>query len=132
MAQTQLDYNEVMFGQKGNPFTVQSETIKGAADLAVGTVIVRDADGDYRAAVDADKVNTGAAAYDAGWRVLLEAAAVSGGDVTAKTGVSGGVFKDKLVGVGLALDDAVYNKLRMNNIEPINGTNALAVAGEGA
>lgn len=131
MAQTQYDYNELMFGRSDKKFTYQEETIKGATDLVAGTVILRDADGDYRAAVDADKVNTGAAAVDAGWRILLEDSAVSGGDVSAKTGKSGGIFKDNIVAAtGLTLDDAVYNKLEMNNIEVVNGTNSMAVAGE--
>lgn len=132
MAQTQLDYNELFFGVNGEPARIQGETITGAADLVAGTVILQDAAGKYRAAVDADKVNTGAAAIDAGWRILLEAAAVTGGDQTAKTGVSGGIAEGDLVGVGLTLDDAVYNKLRMNGIYPQRMTNALAVAGEGA
>jgi len=133
MAQTQLNYNQVMFSQKGTPFRYRSGVITGAADLAVGTVLVEDdATGSMRAAVDADKVNTGAAAVDSTWAVLLEAAAVSGGDLTRKYGVSGGVFSDKLVGVGLTLDLSVYKKLEMNNIYVIGGTNSVAVAGEGA
>lgn len=130
MDQTVLNYNELMFGRSDKKFAYQSETITGAADLVAGTVIVKDALGKYRAAVDADKVNTGAASIDAGWRILLEDAAVTGGDVVANTGKSGGIFKDSLVGVGLTLDDAVYNKLEMNNIEPINGTNSIGIAGE--
>jgi len=131
MAQSQLDYNELMFGRKGQPFTYKTETmVAGAADLVAGTVIVKDAAGKYRAALDADKVNTGAASIDAGWRILLEAAAVTGGDVVAKTGNAGGVFEDKLVGVGLTVDDAVYNKLEMNNIYVVAGTDACRVAGE--
>lgn len=132
MSQTPLDYNSLMFGKNGQPFRYKSATITGAADLSAGTILVPDGTGKYRAAVDADKVPAGAGAIDAGWRILLEAAAVTGGDVSAKTGVSGGVFKDKLVGVGLVIDDLVYGKLEANNIFAQAGTDAIQIAGEDA
>lgn len=130
MSQTQLDYNQIMSGAPGEVFRYKTVTITGAADLVAGTILVGNDAGQYRAAVDADKVSVGAAAIDAGWVVLLEAAAVTGGNVDKKVGISGGAYIDKLVGVGLTIDDLVYNKLAMNNIKVQNGSDSVAVAGE--
>lgn len=133
MSQTQYDFNSVMFARPGESFRTKKELITGAADIPVGGIIVPDGAGKFRAAVDADKVVSGAAALDAGWRILLEAFATAGGDATLITGKSGGVYEDKLVAVtGLTYDDLVMDKLQMNSIYVVKGTNALAVAGEGA
>ena len=130
MSQTQHDYNEIFFGVKGEPARVKDEVITGAADMLAGSIIVADGAGKYKAAADADKI--GAAQLFPGWRILLEAAAVSGGDVTRKTGVSGGCFADKIIAVtGLTYDDTVLEKLAMNNIYVQNGTNTMKIAGEG-
>lgn len=131
MAQTQLDYNSLMFGVNGEPFRYKPATITGAAALLAGTILVRSAVGIYKSAVDADKA--GAAEIPNNWAVLLEAADPSGGNVTAKIGTSGGVFEDKLVaGAGLSYDDDVEAKLAGSNIYVQGGTNSMAVAGEGA
>lgn len=130
MAQTKLNYNELMFGQNGEPFRYQNETITGSADLKAGSIIVPNGSGKYRAAVDADLVL--ATNVMAGWRVLLEDATVSKADVVAKTGVSGGVYFDKLIAVtGLAsVSDEVINRLAVNNIYVTKGTDTAVIAGE--
>lgn len=131
MSQTQLDYNSLMFGVKGEPFRYKTATITGAADLAAGTILVRSAVGVYASAVDANK--QGAAEIPNDWAILLEAAAVSGGDKTAKIGISGGVAEDKLIaGTGLVNDADVTAKLAGSNIYILSKTSSMAVAGEGA
>ena len=131
MSQTQLDYNDLMFGVKGQPFRYKTATIEGAADLAAGTILVRSGVNTYASAVDADKI--GAAEIPNDWVILLEAAAVSGGDKTKKVGISGGVAEDKLIaGTGLVNDADVTAKLAGSNIFVQSGTNSMAVAGEGA
>ena len=131
MAQTQLDYNSLMFAANGEPFRLKTATVTGAADLLVGSILTRSAVNTYHAAVDADKI--GAAEIPTDWVILLEAAAVTGGDKTVKVGTSGGVFEDKIVAVaGLTYDADVAAKLASNNIYIQGGTNSMAVAGEGA
>ena len=131
MSQTQLNYNSLMFGVKGEPFRFKSATIEGATDLLAGSILTRSGVNTYEAAVDADKI--GAAEIPADWVILLEAAAVSGGDKTKKVGTSGGAFLDKIIAVtGLTYDADVAAKLASNNIYVQSGTNAMAVAGEGA
>ena len=131
MSQTQLDYNSLMFGVKGEPFRYKSATIEGGVDLLAGSILTRSGVNTYEAAVDADKI--GAAEIPADWVILLEDAAVSGGDKTAKVGTSGGAFLDKIIAVtGLTYDADVAAKLASNNIYVQSGTNAMAVAGEGA
>lgn len=131
MAQTQLDYNSLMFGVKDQPFRYKTKTITGAVDLLAGTVLVKSAANTYISAVDASKALTGA--VDAGWAILLEDAAVTGGDTSSKIGISGGVAEDKLIaGTGLTIDDLVIGKLEINNIFVQSKTNSMAVAGEGA
>ena len=131
MSQTQLDYNSLMFGVKGEPFRLKSATIEGGTDLLAGSILTRSGVNTYEAAVDADKI--GAAEIPADWVILLEDAAVSGGDKTAKVGTSGGAFLDKIIAVtGLTYDADVAAKLASNNIYVQSGTNAMAVAGEGA
>lgn len=130
MPQTQLDYNQLFFGVNGEPARVKSEVITGAVDLLAGTVIVANGASKFKSAADADKI--GVAELFTGWRILLEDAAVSGGDVTVKTGKSGGIFEDKLIaGTGLTYDDTVMDKLQMNSIYVEQGTNSMAIAGEG-
>ena len=120
-----------MFGVKGEPFRLKSATVTGATDLLVGSILTRSAVNTYHAAIDADKI--GAAEIPTDWVILLEAAAVSGGDKTVKVGTSGGAFLDKIVAVtGLTYDADVAAKLASNNIYVQSGTNAMAVAGEGA
>lgn len=126
MAQTRLDYNGLMFGTSDTTYKYKDATITGLADLVAGQVVVLDT-GKYRAAIDADK-----ALIVAGYRILLVDAAVSGGDVIAPTGTRGGIFEDKLVGAGLAVDDRLINLLASDNIEVITGTDSIQVAGEDA
>ncbi len=132
MAQTQNDFNELMFGTNGEPFRYKSATVEGSVDLLVGSILTRSsAANKYHAAIDADKI--GAAEIPADWVILLEAAAVSGGDKTVKVGTSGGASKDKIVAVsGLTYDDDVEAKLRSNNIYVQGGTSSMVIAGEGA
>ena len=131
MAQSQLDYNDLMFGVNGETFRYKTATIEGATDLLVGSILTRSGVNTYHAAIDADKI--GAAEIPTDWVILLEAAAVSGGDTTSKVGISGGAFEDKIVAVaGLAYDADVAAKLASNNIYVQGGTNSMAVAGEGA
>ena len=126
MAQTKLDYNNLMFATSDTTYVYKKGTIlAGAADLIKGQVVVLDA-GKYRPAVDADKTNV-----SSGWRILLADAAVTGGDVEAPTGVRGGVYSGKLVGAGLTVDDALFNILEANNIFVQDGTDSIQVAGEG-
>ena len=126
MAQTPLDYNELMFGYNGQPFEFKNTTIITAAGtLLKGTVLVPSGLG-FDPPADAAAVE--------GWAVLLEDVDTTGGNVAAKVGKTGGVFKDKLVFAGAlaAYTDQVGQKFAMNNIFVINGTNAMAIAGEGA
>ena len=133
MSQTVLNKNEFFYAVNGEPIRIKKETITGAADLVAGTVIIPDGAGKFKAALDADKVVSGAAAVDAGWRILLEDAAVSGGDVIAKTGKTGGIDEADVVGAtGLTVDDLVYDKLQMNSVYVQKRTNSIRVAGEGA
>lgn len=131
MAQTPLDYNDLMFGVKGEPFRYKTATVEGAADLLVGSILSRSGVNTYEAAIDADKI--GAAEIPNDWVILLEAAAVTGGDKTVKVGISGGVYLDKIVAVtGLTYDADVAAKLAGSNIYVQSGTNSMVVAGEGA
>lgn len=131
MAQTQLDYNSLMFGVNGETFRYKTATITGAVALLAGTILVRSAAGIYASAVDADK--QGAAEIPNDWVVLLEDIDPSGGDLPGKVGESGGVFLDKLIaGTGLVYDADVEAKLAGSNIYVQSGTNSMAVAGEGA
>jgi hypothetical protein len=131
MSQTQLDYNALMFGANGEPFRLKSATIQGAVDLLKGSILTRSGVNTYHAAIDADKI--GAAEIPNDWVILLEDAAVSGGDVTAKVGTSGGIFEDKAIAVtGLTYDADVAAKLAGSNIYVQGGTNSMAIAGEGA
>lgn len=124
MAQSPLNYNSLMFSKHDIDFRYKDSLITGLAPLLKGQVLVFDA-GKYRAALDADRnvLNTG-------WRILLEDADPSGGDVTAPAGVSGGVNPDKLVGAGLTLDDYLFNILENNRIIVEKGTDAIQIAGE--
>lgn len=126
MAQTPLNYNSLMTGRNGQPFTYKTGTVTGAADLVKGQVVVLDA-GDYRAAVDADK-----ATDVVGWGILLADAAVSGGDVDSPIGNSGAVDTRLLVGAGLTVDDTLSSILAVNNIYTFTGTDSIQIAGEDA
>lgn len=126
MAQTPLNYNSLMTGRNGQPFTYKTGTVTGSTDLVKGQVVVLDT-GKYRAAVDADK-----ATDTIGWRILLADAAVSDGDVDAPLGNSGAVDTRLLVGTGLTIDDTLSDILAMNNIYTFTGTDAVQIAGEDA
>ncbi len=132
MAQTPLDYNALMFGANGEPFRLKSATVTGAADLLAGSILTRvTAANTYHAAIDADKI--GAAEIPNDWVILLEDAAVTGGDKTVKVGTSGGINEDKAIAVtGMTYDADVAAKLASSNIYVQGGTNSMAVAGEGA
>ena len=132
MSQSQLDYNDLMFGANGEPFRFKTATVTGSADLLAGSILTRvTAANTYHAAIDADKI--GAAEVPNDWVILLEAAAVSGGDKTVKVGTSGGISEDKAIAVtGLTYDADVAAKLAGSNIYVQGGTNSMAVAGEGA
>jgi len=126
MSQTPLNYNKLMFGQFGLEYKYREGTITGAGDLVAGQVVVLDT-GKYRAAVDADK-----ATVLTGYRILLQDAAVSGGDLTRPMGVSGGVSKALIVGAGLAVDDALVDLLENSNIAVVETTDAIQISGEDA
>ena len=131
MAQTVLNYNDLMFGIANQTFIFKEKTITGAVALLKGTIMVRGAVGIWKSAVDADKI--GAAEIPAGWGVLLADVDPSGGDTLGNIGTSGGVFRDLLIaGTGLVYDTDVDDKLEINNIYVQNGTNSAAIAGEGA
>ena len=132
MAQTPLNYNDLMFGVGNETFRYQGATLTGGVALLKGTILSRSALGIYKSAVDADKI--GAAEIPNDWRILLADADPSGGNLTdIPMGTSGGVYRDKLIaGAGLAYDADVDAKLAGSNIYVQNGTNSMAVAGEGA
>lgn len=126
MAQTELIYNSLMYAAHDIDFRYKDSLITGAGALLKGQVLVFDA-GKYRAALDADRnvLNTG-------WRILLEDADPSGGDVTAPAGTAGGINTDMLVGAGITLDDYLFNILENNRIIVQGGTDAIQIAGEDA
>ena len=126
MSQTPLKYNRPMFAQCGVEFKYREATITGGTDLVAGQVVVL-ASGKYRAAVDADK-----ATILTGYRILLQDAAVSGGDVTKPVGISGGVSKALIVGAGLTVDEALISLLENSNIAVVETTDAIQIAGEDA
>lgn len=133
MAQTVLNKNELFYAVNDKSIRTQRVTITGAADLVPGDILVPGASaGVYRAATDADKLD-GANERPIGWRILLEAAAVSGGNVTANTGVTGGIDELDLVSTpaALTIDDEVLNTLRANGISVEQRTNSHRIAGEG-
>lgn len=126
MAQTVINRNELFFGVNGEQARYQDAIITGLTDLVAGDVLVL-ATGKFRQAIDADLL-----LVNKGYRILLEDAAVSGGDVSAKTGVSGGIAKDGLVFTGAVLTDgeALRAQLQISSIYVQKMTNSMSVAGE--
>lgn len=128
MAQTQHDYNAIMFGVNGEPFRTKKVTIKqfASAALAAGTVLCPDSS--YKYVPPADYTTN-----PDGWVVLLEAVDATGGDIASKVvGISGGVFKDKLALVGTiaAYADRIRIMLQKSGIYVETGTASNAIAGE--
>jgi hypothetical protein len=128
MAQTQHNYNEIMFGVNGEPMRTKKVTIKefAAAPLAAGTVLCPGSDYKYVPPVDYTT-------NPDGWVVLLETVDATAGDIASKVvGISGGVWKDKLalVGTVAAYADRVRMMLQKSGIYVQIGTNANAIAGE--
>lgn len=150
MAQTQLNYNQIMSGAHGEVFRKKIGAItNGAGDLLAGTIVVLDpATNKYvvwdSAAVapvltvdfTGETVTTGAVNSTplVGVGVLLEDAAAAASEVDAAIGLSGTAFEDALILKGSTITtvtDYVKAVLQMNGIYVKTGTNSIRVAGEG-
>lgn len=138
MAQTEFDYNDLMFGTRDHNFRHDSVTItSGAGDLAAGTVVVLDPSALTYGVWDTETTTIDTTDLDTtpvvGVGVLLEAADAESAEATARVGFTGGVFSDKLVLAGstvTAVNAFVEAVLRANGIEVLNGTSSIYVAGE--
>ena len=146
MAQTQLDYNQIMTGEFGKTFRKKTGAItNGAGDLAAGTIVcLVPSTGKWTKWDSASQTvvaETGTPDVEVtldttpvvGLGVLLEAAAAASAEVNAAIGISGSAFKDKLVLAGsniTTVTDYVEAVLQANGIYVRAGSNAMAVAGE--
>lgn len=146
MAQTQLNYNQIMSGEFGETFRKKTGTVvSGAGNLAAGTIVVLlAASGKYTKWDSSSQTvvaETGSPDTEVtldttrieGVGVLLEAAAAASADADAEIGISGTAFKDKLVLAGsniTTVTDYVEAVLQCNGIYVKAGSNAMAVAGE--
>ncbi|MCK5614780.1 hypothetical protein KAR91_73645 [Candidatus Pacearchaeota archaeon] len=128
MSQTVLNYITLFFASFGQKHQIEEAVVTGAADLVAGDVLILDT-GKFRQAITADLVLA-----NPGYRILLEDAAVTGGDKTVYTGVTGAIYEDKLVftGANLAYSEALRAKLQISGIDVHKGTSSAQIAGEGA
>lgn len=127
MSQTQLNYNTLFFGVKGEPARIKRATVlSGEGDLSAGTVVIFDETAGKWICPDATT-------QIQGWGILLEDAAAASADVDGVAiGLSGGINEEDLLfgGTIAAFSEIVRSRLAVNNIYVQSGTNAMSVAGE--